>query len=205
MNELAELHPHDPKAQPRGNDKFRNQPPWSVKRSKNPCRYPPVFPLYVTKQCCLFLSEGSIVTMIKTEDSVISPLPSQLSESKTTRPGISLQPDDDASVPELLIYPRSGWISIDWREMWAHRELLAFLIWRDVSVRYKQTVLGPAWAVFQPMIMMAIFSVIFGRFAKIDSLGFPYPVFVFPGLIPWRSFPRACHRQPSALSISRGC
>ena len=137
--------------------------------------------------------------MIKTEDSVISPSPSQLSEAKTTRPGISLQPDDDTSVPELLIYPRSGWISIDWREMWAHRELLAFLIWRDVSVRYKQTVLGPAWAIFQPMIMMAIFSVIFGRFAKFDSLGFPYPVFVFPGLIPWALFSQGMPQ--AALSL----
>ena len=68
-----------------------------------------------------------------------------------------------------------------------------------VSVRYKQTVLGPAWAILQPLIMMAIFSVIFGRFAKVDSEGFPYPVFVFAGLIPWSLFSQGM--PPSALSL----
>ena len=100
---------------------------------------------------------------------------------------------------ELVIRARSGWIGIDWGEMWSHRELLAFLIWREFSVRYKQTVLGPAWAIVQPMIMMAIFSVIFGRFAKIDSEGFPYPVFVFAGLIPWMLFSQGMPQ--SALSL----
>ena len=100
---------------------------------------------------------------------------------------------------ELVIRPRSGWIGINWGEMWAHRELLGFLIWREFTVRYKQTVLGPAWAIFQPMIMMAIFSVIFGRFAKIDSEGFPYPVFVFAGLIPWSLFSQGMPQ--SALSL----
>ena len=98
-----------------------------------------------------------------------------------------------------MIRPRSGWIGIDWREMWSHRELLGFLIWREFSVRYKQTVLGSAWAILQPVIMMAIFSVIFGRFAKIDSEGFPYPVFVFAGLIPWTLFSQGMPQ--SALSL----
>ena len=83
--------------------------------------------------------------------------------------------------------------------MWSHRELLAFLIWRDISVRYKQTVLGPAWAVLQPLIMMVIFTVIFGRFAGIDSKGFPYPVFVFAGLIPWSLFSQGMPQ--AALSL----
>jgi lipopolysaccharide transport system permease protein len=100
---------------------------------------------------------------------------------------------------ELVIRPRSGWIRIDWEEMWSHRELLAFLVWRDISVRYKQTVLGSAWAVLQPLIMMAIFTVIFGRFAGIDSEGFPYPVFVFAGLIPWTLFSQGM--PSSALSL----
>ena len=98
-----------------------------------------------------------------------------------------------------MIRPRTGWIGIDWQEMWSHRELLVFLIWRDISVRYKQTVLGAAWAIVQPLIMMAIFSVIFGRFAKVDSEGFPYPVFVFAGLIPWTLFSQGMAQ--SALSL----
>jgi lipopolysaccharide transport system permease protein len=104
-----------------------------------------------------------------------------------------------AGVKELVIRPRSGWIGIDWGEMWSRRELLGILIWREFSVRYKQTVLGPAWAVFQPMIMMAIFTVIFGRFAKMDSEGFPYPAYVFAGLIPWTLFSQGMPQ--SALSL----
>jgi lipopolysaccharide transport system permease protein len=105
----------------------------------------------------------------------------------------------DVDAQELIIRPRSGWIGIDWREMWSCRELLGFLIWREFSVRYKQTVLGPAWAIFQPMITMAIFSVIFGRFAKMPSEDFPYPVFVFAGLIPWALFSQGMPQ--SALSL----
>ena len=89
---------------------------------------------------------------------------------------------------ELVIRPRSGWMPIDWEEMWAYHELLWFLVWRDISVRYKQTILGSAWAILQPLMLMTIFTVVFGRFAKFDSEGLPYPVFVFAGLIPWTMF-----------------
>src|ERR1700733_11784143 len=89
---------------------------------------------------------------------------------------------------ETLIRPRSGWIGLDVRELWRTRELLYFLIWRDVKIRYKQTSLGVAWAVLQPLFTMAIFTVIFGRFAGIPSEGVPYAVFVFAGLIPWTFF-----------------
>ena len=92
------------------------------------------------------------------------------------------------STRELIIRPRSGWISIDWRELWEARELLYFLVLRDIKVRYKQTVLGVAWAVLQPLFTMIIFTVIFGRFAKIPSDGLPYAVFVFAGLLPWTFF-----------------
>ena len=99
-----------------------------------------------------------------------------------------------------MIRPRPGWIAIDWREMWSHRELLLFLIWRDISVRYKQTVLGVAWAVVQPLMMMTIFTLIFGRFAKVEPPdGVPYPVFVFAGLIPWTLFSQGM--AASALSL----
>ena len=95
---------------------------------------------------------------------------------------------DPEPVRELVIKPRSGWIPIDWRELWEARELLYFLVLRDVKVRYKQTVLGVAWAVLQPFFTMIVFTVIFGRFAKIPSDGLPYAVFVFAGLLPWTFF-----------------
>jgi len=97
-------------------------------------------------------------------------------------------PGDEPDLPEVVIRPRSGWIAIDWKELIHFRELLYFLAWRDVKVRYKQTVLGVAWAVLQPLITMAIFTIIFGRFAGLPSGDLPYPVFVFAGLIPWTFF-----------------
>ncbi|MFO0376352.1 MAG: ABC transporter permease, partial [bacterium] len=93
--------------------------------------------------------------------------------------------------PEIIIQPRKGWIPIDWRELWEHRELLGFLIQRDLKVRYKQTVLGAAWAILQPVFSVAIFSVHFGAFAKIPSDGVPYPVFAFAGMLPWLLFSTA--------------
>jgi len=100
---------------------------------------------------------------------------------------ISATPHDH-EVRRLVIRPRSGWIAIDWRELWESRELLYFLVLRDVKVRYKQTVLGVAWAVLQPLFTMLIFTLIFGRFAKIPSDGVPYALFVFAGLLPWTFF-----------------
>jgi lipopolysaccharide transport system permease protein len=99
-----------------------------------------------------------------------------------------IETEPKAPVRELVIRPRSGWIAIDWRELWEARELLYFLVLRDVKVRYKQTVLGVAWAVLQPLFTMLVFTVIFGRFAKIPSDGAPYAVFVFAGLLPWTFF-----------------
>lgn len=84
-----------------------------------------------------------------------------------------------------VIEPRTGWASIGWRELWEYRELLGFLIWRDVKVRYKQTVLGASWAVLQPLTTMVMFTMLFGRWAKMPSDGVPYPVFAFAALLPW--------------------
>ncbi|MDH3347169.1 MAG: ABC transporter permease [Desulfobulbaceae bacterium] len=103
---------------------------------------------------------------------------------------------DDKSI---LIRPQKGWINIDWMELYHYRELLFFLAWRDILVRYKQTVLGVAWAVLQPVFMMVVFTVIFGRLAKIDSEGFPYAVFVYAGLLPWTFFSTAVSQ--SGLSL----
>jgi len=91
----------------------------------------------------------------------------------------------------IVIQPRKGWIAIDWRELWESRELMYFLVLRDVTVRYKQTVLGVAWAVLQPVFSMLIFTVIFGRLAKMPSDGHPYAIFVYAGLLPWMFFATA--------------
>ena len=105
---------------------------------------------------------------------------------------LAVQPQrTGSSRPRIRIQPRSGWIPIDWKELWEFRELLYFLIWRDVKVRYKQTVLGVAWAVLQPVFSMVIFTIIFGKFAKIPSENLPYAVFVYAGLLPWMFFSQA--------------
>lgn len=97
------------------------------------------------------------------------------------------------------ITPRRGWLSINWREIWLYRELLYFLTWRDVKVRYKQTVLGFLWAFIQPFLKLVVFSVIFGRLAKMDSEGFPYPIFLYAGLLPWQFFSEALTRSSTSV------
>jgi lipopolysaccharide transport system permease protein len=94
----------------------------------------------------------------------------------------------DAEAEELVIQASRGWIGIDLPELWRFRELLYFLVWRDFKVRYKQTVLGIAWAVLQPVFNMVVFTIIFGHLAHISSEGTPYAVFVYAGLLPWTFF-----------------
>src|SRR5262245_53643122 len=93
--------------------------------------------------------------------------------------------------PETIIRPPSGWHLVNIRELYRYRELLFFLVWRDVKIRYKQTVLGVAWAVLQPVMMMAVFTVFFGRLAGLPSGDVPYPLFAFAGLLPWTFFSTA--------------
>lgn len=88
----------------------------------------------------------------------------------------------------LIIQPSRGWRHINLGEIWRYRELLYFFAWRDVKVRYKQTIVGILWAVIQPLLTMIVFSVFFGRLAKIPSEGIPYPIFVYVGLLPWSYF-----------------
>jgi lipopolysaccharide transport system permease protein len=90
-----------------------------------------------------------------------------------------------------VIQPPRGWHMLDWRELWAYRELLWVLASRDVRVRYKQTVLGASWAILRPFTAMLIFSVVFGHLGKMPSEGYPYPVFVYAGLLPWTFFASA--------------
>ena len=99
----------------------------------------------------------------------------------------------------IVIEPRPGWHLIDFKEIWRFRELLYFLAWRDIKVRYKQTVLGILWAFIQPFLKLVVFSVIFGRLAKMDSEGFPYPIFVYAGLLPWQFFAESLNRSSQSV------
>jgi lipopolysaccharide transport system permease protein len=97
-------------------------------------------------------------------------------------------PDAVAKAGVVDITPPSGWWAVPFREIWKYRELLYFLVWRDIKVRYKQTAIGVAWVVLQPLMNMVIFTVVFGRLAKLPSEGLPYQVFYFAALVPWTYF-----------------
>jgi lipopolysaccharide transport system permease protein len=100
--------------------------------------------------------------------------------------------------------PAKGWAALDLPELWDYRELLYFLTWRDVKVRYKQTLLGAAWAVLQPFFTMVVFSVFFGRLAGVPSEGLPYPLFAFTGLVPWTYFAGAVTQASNSLVNHEG-
>jgi lipopolysaccharide transport system permease protein len=104
--------------------------------------------------------------------------------------------------PFLVIQPSPAWRTVDLREVWRYRELLYFFVWRDVKVRYKQTVLGVAWAVIQPLFAMIIFAFFFGRVAKLPSDGIPYPLFCYAGLLPWTFFANALANGSQSLLAS---
>jgi lipopolysaccharide transport system permease protein len=92
------------------------------------------------------------------------------------------------SLPLIRIQPSRGWVGLRLEELWAYRELLYFLIWRDIKVRYKQTALGATWAIIQPVMTMIVFTVVFGNLAKLDSDGVPYTIFTYAALLPWTLF-----------------
>jgi lipopolysaccharide transport system permease protein len=102
-------------------------------------------------------------------------------------------------VPVIHIEPSEGWVSLGLRELWEYRELLYFLIWRDVKVRYKQTVLGVAWAIIQPFFTMVVFSVFFGKLAGIPSDDIPYPIFSYAALVPWTFFAQGLNQSSNSL------
>lgn len=105
-------------------------------------------------------------------------------------------------VPTLVLEPSKGWTSLKLRELWEYRELLYFLTWRDVLIRYKQAALGVAWAIIQPLMTMVIFSIIFGQLAKLPSDGIPYPVFSFAALLPWQLFAGSLQRAGTSLVLN---
>jgi lipopolysaccharide transport system permease protein len=100
---------------------------------------------------------------------------------------------------ETIIRPKKTWSFKDFKEIWQYRELLYFLTWRDLKVRYKQTVVGVAWALFQPFITMVVFSLFFGQFAKMPSDGIPYPIFVYVGLLIWLFFSNSLSDASNSL------
>jgi len=100
---------------------------------------------------------------------------------------------------EILIQPSRGWVSLKLRDVWEYRELLYFLAWRDIKVRYKQTVLGASWAILQPVLTMVLFSVVFGRLLQAPSDGIPYPIFTFCALLPWQLFAHALTQSSNSL------
>jgi lipopolysaccharide transport system permease protein len=101
--------------------------------------------------------------------------------------------------PLVVIQPSKRWSLLSLKDIWAYRELLFFLTWRDVKVRYKQTALGAAWAILQPLFMMIIFTIFFGRLAGVASSGIPYPLFALAGLVPWTFFSNAITASGNSL------
>ena len=106
---------------------------------------------------------------------------------------------DRSELPHTRIESSKGWISIGFKDLWQYRELLFFLTWRDIKVRYKQTALGAAWAVIQPLFTMLVFTLFFGRLAKVPSDGIPYPLFSYAALLPWQLFAYALTESSNSV------
>ena len=103
----------------------------------------------------------------------------------------------------VVITPSKGWVSLRLDELWEYRELLYFLTWRDIKVRYKQTALGATWAILQPLMTMVVFSIFFGKLGGISSEGLPYPIFAYTALLPWQLFSHALTESGNSLVTSQ--
>jgi lipopolysaccharide transport system permease protein len=133
------------------------------------------------------------------EESVVSSIdvpPRPVADSGTARVG-------GASSVVTVIRASQGWRALDLRELWQYRELLYFLVWRDIKVRYKQTALGASWAVLQPFLTMVVFSIFFGRLAGVPSDGVPYPIFAFAALVPWTFFANGLTNSANSVVASQ--
>ncbi len=119
---------------------------------------------------------------------------------KSVSEAIGIVPTTD--LPVTIIKPSKGWVSLQFRELWEYRELLYFLTWRDIKVRYKQTVLGAAWAIIQPFFTMIVFSLFFGKLAKMPSDDIPYPIFSYAALVPWTFFANGLSQSSTSLVAS---
>jgi lipopolysaccharide transport system permease protein len=112
---------------------------------------------------------------------------------------LDLTVEELPDLPITHIKPSKGWISLNLRDLWEYRELAYFLTWRDIKVRYKQTVLGASWAIIQPFFTMIIFSIFFGRLAGLPSDGVPYPIFAYAALVPWTFFANGLSNSSNSL------
>jgi lipopolysaccharide transport system permease protein len=108
----------------------------------------------------------------------------------------------EPNISVLHIAPSKSWVSLRLRQLWEYRELVLFLTWRDIQVRYKQTALGAAWAIIQPVLTMLVFSLFFGRLAKVPSDGVPYPIFAFAALVPWTFFANGLLQSSNSLVMN---
>lgn len=117
--------------------------------------------------------------------------------TESTTPVVTTTPTEP--LPVTRIRPSQGWVSLKLDELWEYRELLYFLTWRDIKVRYKQTVLGAAWAIIQPFFTMVVFSLFFGRLAGIPSDGIPYLIFAYAALVPWSFFASGLNNASNSL------
>jgi lipopolysaccharide transport system permease protein len=122
--------------------------------------------------------------------------------SRQQRETVAEEAPSSDEVPVTIIRPSRGWISLDLRALWEYRELLYFLTWRDIKVRYKQTVLGAAWAIIQPFFTMVVFSFFFGKLAKMPSDDIPYPIFSYAALVPWTFFANGLSQSSTSLVAS---
>jgi lipopolysaccharide transport system permease protein len=111
-------------------------------------------------------------------------------------------PSAQEAVSHIRLQPTRGWVPIRLKELWQYRELLYFLTWRDIKVRYKQTVLGVLWALIQPFMTMVVFSLFFGQLARVPSDGLPYPIFNYAALIPWTLFSQGLTMSANSLVSS---
>lgn len=119
------------------------------------------------------------------------------------RPGGAGEPAErDTLIPVILIRPSRNWVALNLRDLWEYRELLYFLTWRDIKVRYKQTVLGAAWAIIQPFFTMVVFSLFFGKLARMPSDDIPYPIFSYAALVPWTFFANGLSQSSTSLVSS---
>ncbi|MCP4423352.1 MAG: ABC transporter permease [Chloroflexi bacterium] len=119
-----------------------------------------------------------------------------MTDASATTPPVSQQ---SGARPVTIIRPAPKWVSLGLSELWAYRELLFFFVWRDIKVRYKQTVLGASWAVIQPFFTMVVFSLFFGRLAKVPSDGLPYPIFSYTAMVPWYFFANGLTQASNTL------
>ena len=126
--------------------------------------------------------------------------PETVIESTTSLEGLASAAP--APLPVTVIEPSRGWVPLKLSHLWEYREILYFLVWRDIKVRYRQSVIGAVWAVIQPIMTMIVFSVFLGRLAKVPSDGVPYPIFAFAALVPWAFFANGLTLSANSLVAS---